>query len=81
VSGRKYSPRALLSQERRAYLADALRTARQACALTQEGLAEVSGVTTEQIQRIEGARTNPTLGTLYALTDALDVAVADLLPE
>lgn len=70
-----------LSPERQEHLAGTLRRARLAASLTQEGLAAASGITTQHIRRIEGARVNPTLGTLYALTDAMGVAVVDLLPR
>ena len=49
--------------------------------MTQERLAEASGVTTPHIARIEGSRGNPTLATLYALADALGITAADLLTK
>ncbi len=46
--------------------------------LTQEELAEKSGVFRTYMSRIESGRANPTLTMLYVLASALDVEVAAL---
>ena len=46
--------------------------------LTQEQLAFESGVVLSQIARIETARINPTLSTIFALTRALDIPLSAL---
>lgn len=58
-----------------------IRRARQATHLTQEALAQASGVGPEHIQRIERGAANPTLATLYAISDALQVHLRTLLPD
>ncbi|WP_236827912.1 MULTISPECIES: helix-turn-helix domain-containing protein [unclassified Blastococcus] len=70
-----------LNSERSRALGDRLRQARRAADLTQEALAQASGVGTEHVQRIERGAANPTVATLYALSDALHIPVGNLLPE
>jgi transcriptional regulator with XRE-family HTH domain len=69
-----------LTAERARALAEALRAARQARDLTQEQLAEAGGLSVVHLQRLEAALGNPTLATMYALAEALDVPVTALLP-
>jgi transcriptional regulator with XRE-family HTH domain len=56
----------------------ALRTRRDMSLVT---LAERSGVARATLTKIEAGRGNPTIDTLYALADALGVALSDLLVE
>ncbi|WP_236833828.1 helix-turn-helix domain-containing protein [Blastococcus sp. KM273129] len=70
-----------LNSERSRALGDRLRQARRAADLTQEALAQASGVGTEHVQRIERGAGNPTVATLYALSDALHIPIANLLPQ
>ncbi|WP_107771016.1 helix-turn-helix transcriptional regulator [Nocardioides sediminis] len=62
-------------------LATALRSRREAAGLTQEDLASRAQVSVQVVRRIEAATANPTLGTLHAVTTALDVSWTDLLVE
>src|SRR5437588_6060169 len=57
---------------------EALRRCRRAAGLTQEALAERSGVSAQAISSLErGTRRNPQRATLGLLADALDLAGAD----
>jgi transcriptional regulator with XRE-family HTH domain len=47
--------------------------------LTQEGLAEKSGLSQQYISGLENGRRNPTIVTLYELASALGVGHLDLL--
>jgi transcriptional regulator with XRE-family HTH domain len=62
-------------------LGELVRAARQHAQMTQEALAQVSGIGTEHIQRIERGAANPTLATIYALGGALGVEARALLPD
>lgn len=62
-------------------LATALRAQRTSAGLTQEDLASQAGVSVQLVRRLEAASANPTLGTLHAVTAALDIAWADLFLE
>lgn len=62
-------------------LATALRAARDNAGFTQEDLATKAQVSVQMVRRLEAGSSNPTLGTLFAITTALDVAWPDLLIE
>lgn len=62
----------------RARLGARLRALRRARGLTQERLAERAGLSYKFVGEIERGQGNPTLETLVALAEALDVDVADL---
>ena len=47
--------------------------------LTQEELAELTGLAAASISRIENGLQNPNISTLKALTKALDVDVTEIL--
>src|SRR5688500_2507140 len=49
--------------------------------VTQETLAEVTGLNVRTIQRIESGEVDPRLYTLKSIADALDVNLEELLPE
>ena len=49
--------------------------------VTQEDLAARAGVSVQMVRRLEAGTANPTLGTLHAVTSALDIAWSDLLVE
>ena len=49
--------------------------------MTQETLAELTGVNIRSIQRIEAGDVNPRLFTLKAIADILEVNLEELLPE
>jgi transcriptional regulator with XRE-family HTH domain len=61
-------------------LATALRQQRISRGLTMRGLAEVSGVSTNNICRIESGRVRPNLTTLARLLDALGCDLAVVSP-
>ena len=60
------------------HVAAALRSARVAKGLTQEDLAERLGMATESISHIERAVTAPSLKTIAAAAEVLDVSLLDL---
>lgn len=62
-------------------LASALREHRASLGVTQEHLATQAGVSVQMVRRLEAGTANPTLGTLHAVTTALDISWADLLIE
>ncbi|WP_240917292.1 helix-turn-helix transcriptional regulator [Nocardioides sp. HDW12B] len=62
-------------------LGHTLRRRRDDAGLTQETLATRAGVSVQMVRRLEAGTSNPTLGTLYAIATALDVAWPDLLVE
>jgi len=63
-------------------LARNVKQRRTELALTQEGLAELSGLSHNYVARIELGMRKPSIESLVALADALDTSVADLFaPE
>ena len=68
-----------LSTDRATSLGDKVRAARGDAGLTQEGLAAASNVTVQHLQKIERGKGNPTVATVYALADALNVPARSLL--
>lgn len=56
-----------------------VRKARLAKGLTQEKLAELSGLTQQYISELENGKQNPTVITLYELGQQLGATVADLV--
>lgn len=56
-----------------------LRELRQAAGLTQEELANDADIPINQVGRIERGEINPTLSTLYALSEALKKRLPELL--
>lgn len=46
--------------------------------LTQEGLAEMVGITQQRLQRIETARSTPSLPTLLDIAQALEIPIQKL---
>lgn len=60
-------------------LQDRLKELRTSKDLTLKGVSKRSGVSVSYLSDIERGRTTPTLNTLEALADALDVSVIDLL--
>lgn len=49
--------------------------------LTLDGLAKMSGVSKSMLSQIERGLTNPTLGTLWSLTQSLGIDIASLLDD
>lgn len=56
-----------------------LRDAGARAGLTQEQLADRAGVATEHLQRLERGVGSPTLATVYALADAMDCQLSELV--
>jgi transcriptional regulator with XRE-family HTH domain len=56
-----------------------LRQARERAGLTQEVVAERSGVHPTEVSRIESGKRDPRVATVEALADAVGVSVSDLL--
>jgi transcriptional regulator with XRE-family HTH domain len=56
-----------------------LRHARERLGLTQEDVAERSGVHATEVSRIEGGKRDPRVSTVARLAKALSVAPGDLL--
>jgi transcriptional regulator with XRE-family HTH domain len=61
------------------HVAERARSRRYELELTQEALAEAAGIDPSMIQRIEGGRINPSLGTLVVVAKALQTTVEDLV--
>lgn len=62
-------------------LAKAIRAHREGGGLPQEALAARAHVSVQMIRRLEAGTANPTLGTLHAITTALDISWRDLFIE
>lgn len=56
-----------------------LRQARKRAELTQEAVAERSGVHPTEVSRIEAGKRDPRVATVAALAEAVGVSVSDLL--
>lgn len=61
------------------HVAERARSRRYELEMTQEALAEAAGIDASMIQRIEGGRINPSLGTLVLVAKALETTVEDLV--
>lgn len=59
-------------------LGNKIKKARKQLKLTQDNLAERTGLSTKYIQFIESAARKPSLKTLYKIAKALEVKVKDL---
>lgn len=57
------------------HLGSLLKTARKAQGLTQQDLADLSGVSASVLYKLEQGRTDVTLGSLLAAADALGVKI------
>lgn len=64
-----------------AALAEALRDRRAVSGVTQEELASRAQVSVQLVRRLEAGTANPTLGTLHAVTSALDISWTSLFVE
>ncbi len=49
--------------------------------ITLSGLAEIAGISKSTLFAIESGESNPTISTLWAIADALNVPFEELLPE
>ena len=58
-----------------------LRAARERAALTVRGLARAVGVSASLISQIERGRVNPSVGTLYAISNELGLLIDDLFRD
>lgn len=56
-----------------------LQAMRKERGLTLEGLARLSGVSRSMLSQIERGQTNPTLGTVWALSEALHTDISELI--
>ena len=74
-SGQKRKPR----RETLELLSDNIRVLRVQQRYSQEVLAQEAGIHRTYVGDLERCEQNPTLATLEALADALDVRIADLL--
>ena len=70
-----------MDKQFKAYLAGQLRSFRRKAGMTQEQLGTRINRTGEAISNIERGRSIPTLGTLVALADVLEVPLRDFLPS
>lgn len=81
VPGTKSSAHRPLPKGAAVALGRAVRQRRQERGLTQEGLAVAGDVSVQMVRRLEAGTANPTLGTLHAITQALEVSWSELLVE
>jgi transcriptional regulator with XRE-family HTH domain len=58
-----------------------IRARRQEIGVSQERLADAIGVTFQQVQKYEKGINRVSAATLYAIADALDTTVSQLLPD
>ena len=65
----------------KAHIAHVVRARRKQLGLTQDQVAERIGRTTESVSNIERARSLPSVATLIALSDTLDMPLRDLFPS
>jgi transcriptional regulator with XRE-family HTH domain len=64
---------------RRQMIGERIREARLQANLTQEKLSDLVGVDLKTIHRIEQATSDPSLGLLLQIADAVNIRLADLL--
>lgn len=62
-------------------LGQALQSLRKGKSLTLDKLANRSGISKSMLSQIERGQTNPTFATLWSLTNALGVEIADILEQ
>lgn len=74
------SPRSVLEDQLRA-LGRVIRRRRQARQMTLGELARRTGISAGMLSLLERGRTNPSIGTLIAVADALGISVADLFGQ
>lgn len=67
------------SLQRRMEFAESVRRERITKSLTQEQVADLSGLDRKTVSRIENGHHNPSLDTLWALADALNIEAYNLL--
>ncbi len=56
-----------------------IRFLRESKGITQQNLAAVCNFEKANLSRIEAGRTNPTISTLYKISQALEVKISDLV--
>jgi transcriptional regulator with XRE-family HTH domain len=61
-------------------VASEIRKRREACGLSQEGLADLCGLHRTYVGAIERGERNITVGTLMKISDALQCEIIDLIP-
>ncbi|MEV7857187.1 helix-turn-helix transcriptional regulator [Streptomyces sp. NPDC088183] len=66
---------------RRRAVGDRIRAARLAAGLTQQGIAERTGMDRATYNRIEQGHSSPLLDSLFLIADAIGVPLADLVRE
>lgn len=62
-------------------LGNTIRRARMNKNLTQEGLAEIVGITTIHLKHIEGGQGNPSVNVLFKLAKTLDFSIDSIVAE
>ena len=70
-----------MSEQIKDFLAERVRERRQQAGLSQDALAEKSGLSMAYISEIERKATNPSLTTLAKLAEGLGLSVAELLDQ
>ena len=70
-----------MPEDKFTFLGRRIRAARKECKLTQQELADQSGLAVKTIQDIEKGRKNPTYETLCMLIDRLGVSPNTLFPQ
>ncbi|MDG1707215.1 MAG: XRE family transcriptional regulator, partial [Emcibacteraceae bacterium] len=68
-----------MTQQKRPDIGKTIKSLRGAKNLTLDQLAASSGVSKSMLSQIERNKTNPTVGTLWSLTEALNIDIGDLL--
>lgn len=70
-----------MPEDKFAFLGKRIRSARKDCKLTQQELADQSGLAVKTIQDIEKGRKNPTYETLCLLVERLGISGSSLFPS
>ncbi|RIJ45499.1 XRE family transcriptional regulator [Maribellus luteus] len=60
-------------------IGERIRVLRESKGITQQNLAAICNFEKANLSRLEAGRTNPTISTLYKISQALEVSISDLL--
>ncbi|MCK3683980.1 helix-turn-helix transcriptional regulator [Maribellus sp. YY47] len=60
-------------------IGDRIRILRESKGITQQNLAAICNFEKANLSRLEAGRTNPTISTLYKISQALEISIAELV--
>jgi DNA-binding XRE family transcriptional regulator len=79
VDGDSYYPIICGMQQTLLALAERIKALRKKAGFSQEGFADHCGLHRTQMSILERGKRNPSLGTLQAVADGMDISLSDLL--